>query len=57
MLLPYDIFNEIIKYADIVTLLHLYYSNTSIQKICLSHPFMSILLIYKDKKFNPYTTL
>lgn len=51
MLLLYDIFNEIVKHAELSTLLNLYCSNKTIQSICLSYPFMTVLLEYRQSKY------
>ena len=56
MYLPYDVFNLIIHYADMLTTLHLYNVDQTIRKLCCS-PYMTALLEYRRTEFfNPYAT-
>lgn len=54
MLLPHDVFNDIIKFSDMKTLLKLYGTNHTIHQLVLNHPFSKVLLKFKT---NPYFNL
>src|SRR5438094_226713 len=54
MYLPYDVFNNIIQYADTALLFNLYHTNSMVRKICLTDPFTKIVVTFSK---NPYFNL
>ncbi len=53
-MLPYDVFNDIIKFSDMETLWQLYNTDQIIRKLCLRDPFMKVLVEFST---NPYFNL
>lgn len=52
--MPYDIFNDIIKFSDMHTLWQLYNTDKIIRQLCLNDPFCKILVSFNT---NPYFNL
>lgn len=53
-LIPHDVFNDMIKHADIKTLWQLSNTDKTIKQICMDNPFYKVLLKFST---NPYFNL
>lgn len=56
MLLPHDVFNDIIIHTDIQSFIQLYHTDQTIKQLCINYLFDKLLAFNNHPHFNPNVT-